>query len=178
MKKTIFKKVFITGLIIGTIGVSYGLYLFNMPHRDIQAAEIFVEIQASQLVAEFLNDIDAANTKYLDEEGESKVIVVSGTVKSITVDQKNQKVVLLMKDDDNAGVSCTFTAATNKSADLLIISDQVSIKGVVRSGAEVDEDLGLTEDVIMEKCDVVGANEKLASHGLFGQSNKNKYCSK
>jgi exonuclease VII large subunit len=76
-------------------------------------------------------------------------------VSSIDVDMNKQQVVLLKDSSQKAGVSCTFTANTNLNALKLKKGEQVTIKGVIRSGAGYDEDLEMYEDVIMEKCDVL-----------------------
>ena len=112
-------------------------------------------MDASELVLEYLANADLANEKYLEQEGDSKVIAITGTVSSIDEDLNHQKVVLLKNADENAGVSCTFMAVTNANATKLKPGDKVTIKGVIRSGAGYDEDLELYEDVIMEKCDVI-----------------------
>ena len=142
----------ITSLLIGG-GIAF--YLFNMPHRDVQAASADFTISASALVQEYIKDKTCANEKYLQEEGESKILLVSGVITSIDEDLNHQKVVLLKGADTKAGVSCTFTSATNVHAENLEVGDLITIKGVIRSGAGYDEDLDLYEDVIMEKCDVV-----------------------
>ena len=74
---SLIKKFLIAGLVLGALGAGYAYYLFNMPHRDVQSVEVFAQLDASELVAEFLNDATTANEKYLDSEGESKVIVVT-----------------------------------------------------------------------------------------------------
>ena len=155
MKKSLIKRIVIIGLLVASVGGGYAFCLFNMPHRDVQSIDAFVELDASDLVAEFLNDADAANEKYLDTEGESKVIIVNGVVESIQLDQNDQKVVLLKQSGNLAGVSCTFTVKTNVNTENLMQGQHVSIKGAIRSGAEIDEDLDLVEDVILEKCDIV-----------------------
>jgi len=43
----------------------------------------------------------------------------------------------------------------DKNVEGLKIGDYIKIKGVIRSGAEIDEDLELYEDVIIEKSDIV-----------------------
>lgn len=154
-KKKIIKRILIV-LAVGLLaGIGIVLYLFNMPHRDVQAAAADFRYTASEIVNEYLSDADKANAKYLDEEGESKILEVSGAVFSITEDFNQQKVVLLKGENDKAGVSCTFTAETNASVASLKIGDQVIIKGVIRSGASYDEDLGMYENVIMEKSKIV-----------------------
>ena len=148
------KKIIIGIIVVGSLGGSYGLYVFFMPHRDVQSVDAFATISANDLVAEYLKDNAAANLKYLADDGDSKVLNVTGRVSSIETDQKNQ-IVLILKDDGAAiGVSCTFMESTNKNAEKLKIGDQVKIKGVLRSGVDEDSEL-LEEDVIIENCDVV-----------------------
>jgi len=113
MNKKVIKRI---GLIIGIIivmGGVYGASQFFMPHRDVQSVKAFVEISAKQLVDEYLVDKNVANQKYLDAEGESKVIIVKGVIKSIEVDQNNQKVLVLKSNNDKLGVSCKKLKKTN-----------------------------------------------------------------
>ncbi len=153
MKKKILKWgviLLISGL---AIGGSIVLFMFNQPHRDVQASSADYKMKASQLVNEYLTDAQTANDKYLDEEGESKIFEITGTISEITEDFNHKKVVLLKNIDDKAGVSCTLLDTTN--AESLNIGDVITIKGVIRSGAGYDEDLELYEDVIIEKCDII-----------------------
>lgn len=153
MKKSILKwgiTIIISGLVIGG---SIVFYMFNQPHRDVQATTADYKMEAAQLVDEYLADLQSSNDKYLDEEGESKIIEVTGTISEISKDMNNQTVILLKNKDDNAGVSCTLLPITHTKK--LSIGDLVTIKGVIRSGAGYDEDLGFYEDVIMEKCDII-----------------------
>ncbi|PHS64787.1 MAG: hypothetical protein COB12_07675 [Flavobacterium sp.] len=153
------KKIVKRGLIIIALGIVIGggifLYMFFQPHRDVQATKTDFQLEAKQIVDEYLKDANVANDKYLQEEGDSKIIEVSGVISEISEDFNNQKVLLLKGKGENAGVSCTFTSATNKNAATLKVGDQVTIKGVIRSGAGYDEDMEMYEDVIMEKCDIV-----------------------
>lgn len=145
-------------LLIGLLTLSGGgivVYILNMPHRDVQSASTDYTLKSSQIVNEYLADAQKANEKYLDNEGDSKIIEVSGTIYKISEDFNSNKVVLLKSESDKAGVSCTFSTETNNHAGNLQKSQDVTIKGVIRSGASYDEDLGMYEDVIMEKCDLV-----------------------
>lgn len=153
------KKIITWGLAIAlsgiVIGVASALYMFNMPHRDVQSTPVDFQMEAKILVDEYLKDANKANDRYLQEEGESKIIAVTGIVASVDEDMNHQKVVLLKGAGEHAGVSCTFMASTNVNAEKLKNGDQVTIKGVIRSGAGYDEDLELYEDIIIEKCDVL-----------------------
>ena len=141
----------LTGIIIAA-GVI--IYLFNMPHRDVQAASADYSINAEEIVNEYLTNALVANEKYLDAKGESKILAVNGIVHEITEDYNGDKVVLLKSDNMQAGVSCTFTPETKAQAANLIVGDQVIIKGVIRLGASYDEDLEMYEHVIMGKSSI------------------------
>ncbi len=155
MKKKIIKWGLALALSGIVIGVASALYMFNMPHRDVQSTPVDFQMEAKILVDEYLKDANKANERYLQEEGESKIIAVTGIVASVDEDMNHQKVVLLKGASELAGVSCTFMANTNLNAEKLKNGDQVTIKGVIRSGAGYDEDLEFYEDVIIEKCDVL-----------------------
>lgn len=142
----------VSGIIIGG-GII--LYLWNTPHRDVQASNTDYTLQASLIVNEYLADAEKANEKYLDEEGDSKILEITGKVSEVSEDFNNNKVVLLKSDSDKAGVSCTFTPKTNTNADSIQKGETVTIKGVIRSGASYDKDLDMYENVIMEKCDLI-----------------------
>ncbi len=147
MKKSV-KYLLFTGIAGLIIAGSIGLYMFYMPHRDVQGEKASYTIEAEQFVTEFMNNISESNAKYLDN-----VVIVSGTVSEINEDQLKQKVVVLKTA--NSGVGCTFIEATNANAEKLSEGDKVKIKGIVRMGASYDEDLDLAEYAILEKCDIV-----------------------
>ena len=142
----------IAGLIIGGGTI---LYMFNMPHRDVNSTEADYSITASQLVIEYLDDNVAANEKYLAEDGESKILEVTGIVAKISEDYSGQSVILLKNNEDKAGVNCTFSIENKTHVDNIEIGQSVKIKGVIRSGATYDEDLELYENVILDKSSLI-----------------------
>jgi hypothetical protein len=148
MKSKIIKV--ILGIVL--IGVAYVAYVWFMPHRNVQSITAFQTIEATDLVNAFIANKEKANGVYLDsEEGESKVLIIKGNVTEISKDQLGQQVVLLKNKNDKMGVSCSFTLGTNSQVTAIKIGDYISIKGVIRSGAEYDSDLDLIENVIIEK---------------------------
>lgn len=150
------KKIIIVVALIALSVIVYVAYLWFMPHRDVQSTKADAEVTASALVDEFLTDAGVANAKYLDAEGESKVLIISGEVAKIDTDQLGQKVLLLKSNpSDKLGVSCTFTVETNSQVSGVKIGDQIKIKGVIRSGAEYDEDLDLIINAVVEKSSIV-----------------------
>lgn len=153
------KKSIKIGIIILAVGVlivgGVGLYLFNMPHRNIQSTKTDFEITAASLVAEYLENPEQANAKYLDAEGESKILEVTGEVASVTEDFNKNVVVLLKSSGQAAGVSCTFLSTSGPIQNSISKGQQIKVKGVIRSGASYDADLGFYENVILDKCDLI-----------------------
>lgn len=153
------KKIIRIGIITVVAGIviagATGLYMFYMPHRDVQSVKVDYKLNSSEIVAEYLADANAANSKYLAADGDSKVLEVTGVVKNISEDFDGNKVVLLKADSDKAGVSATFTPETSAHAATLNPGQNVTVKGVIRSGAAYDSDLELYENVILEKSDIV-----------------------
>lgn len=154
-KKKNIKILLALGGAVTLIAILAGFYFFNMPHRDVQTSKTDYNLTATQLVIEYLSSPKSANDKYLEEEGESKILAVSGNILTIDRDQNNQLVVLLKDSESKAGVSCTFMESTNENGSKLQIGQHTTIKGVIRSGASFDPDLDMYEDVILEKCDVI-----------------------
>ncbi|MCF6367064.1 MAG: OB-fold putative lipoprotein [Bacteroidales bacterium] len=147
MKKSV-KYLLFVGIVTIIIIGGIGLYMYYMPHRDVQSEKASYTVKAEQFVNDFMNNISESNAKYLDN-----VVIVSGTVSEISEDQLKQKVIVLKTE--NSGVSCTFIKETNANAEKLSAGNQVKIKGIVRMGASYDEDLDLAEYAILEKCDIV-----------------------
>ena len=145
--------------IIGGLGilivVSVFAFLFFTPHRNIEKTKADYQMPAQDLADEYLNAYKASNEKYLDSEGESKVLEVSGNIASITKDFNDQTVILLKDNTGLAGVSCTFTLENTITLAGLEKGQQITVKGVIRSGARFDNDLELYEHVIMEKCSLI-----------------------
>ncbi len=144
--------VVVAGLFIGA-GVVY--YLFNMPHRDVQASATEYHLSTTELVNEYINNRDAANSKYLAEDGNSKILEVTGTVARVSENFNGQQVVLLREQKDKAGVSFTFSPETNANAAGLQTGQTVTIKGVIRSGVHYDDDLDMYVNAVVDHSDLV-----------------------
>ena len=154
-KKKIIKwalRIFLIGSITA-IGVF--LYVWFMPHRDVQSTPVDYKMTASELVQEYLDGSNEANEKYLQEDGESKILAVTGIVSDISEDMERNAVILLKEDGKELGVLCNFMKETNKNTKSLNIGNMITVKGVIRSGAEYDEDLDLYEDAILQGCDII-----------------------
>ena len=153
-RKKIIKISLIVVLTILVVAGGTALYLFNMPHRDVQKTKSDFSYTSNEIVAEYLKDPEAANQKYLDEEGESKILEVTGNVADISTDFNGQTVVLLQSEGSPAGVSCTFPKDMEAAA-TFEIGQSITVKGVIRAGAGYNEDLEMYENVILDKCSII-----------------------
>ncbi len=153
------KKILIIVAILALVGVlaggGIGLYMFNMPHLDVQNSEANYSLTTTELVDEYLSNALTANEKYLSEDGNSKILEITGTVAKISENYDGQKVVLLKEETDMAGVRCVFLDETSVNASDLKVGEKTTIKGIIISGAAYDEDLELFEHVILDKSDVI-----------------------
>ena len=132
----------------------YAFYLWNKPHRNVQNVKAFASVTAEGLVKEFSDDPAAANQKYLSSDGNSKVLIVTGRISSISMNQKQEKMVLLKEEDHPVGVMCTFAAATNAHTEGMKPGDIIHVKGAITSGSSYDKDLDLYEHALLVQCDV------------------------
>lgn len=88
--------------IVGVVGVSYGLYVWFKPHRDVKDEKAIV-ISANAIFDSFTVNEKRANDLYLN-----KAIQVNGKVSKVLKNQDGQAVVYLETTDPIFGVNCTF----------------------------------------------------------------------
>ena len=154
-KKRVIRTIAVLGVAGLLIGGGIGLYMFNMPKRDVQATQTDFTLSTSQIVSEYLSDSEAANQKYLSADGDSKILEISGELSKISENYNGQKVVLLKNAQDKAGVSATFSPESNNHLNGIQIGQVITVKGVIRSGASYDEDLEMYENVVLDQSDIV-----------------------
>lgn len=153
------KRIIKVAAILATIGIlsaiTVAVYMFYMPHRDVLSARADFSVTSSTLVSEYLTNGQKANSKYLAADGNSKILEVTGQISRISEGFGDQIVVLLKGEGDRAGVNCYFEKETESALASLSTGDKITVKGVIRSGASFDEDMGIYEHVIIEKCSIV-----------------------
>ena len=84
------------------VAISYGLYVWNKPQRDVQD-EKAVAIAAVAIFDSFTMNETKANELYLN-----KAIQVTGEVSEFKKNQDGKAVVYLKSTDPVFGVNCTF----------------------------------------------------------------------
>ena len=114
--KPILKKILLVVSVVILVAISYALYQWYKPHRNVQS-ETAVTISAAQLYQAF--QANEKNPAYLD-----KAVQVSGTVAETKINQAGKTVCYLETNDPAAIINCTFTDSTTVQA-----GQPVSIKG-------------------------------------------------
>jgi hypothetical protein len=124
-------------LVLAVIAVvAAWMYTFRVSKPSVASRKTDVTISAPALLKAFETNEDSANAKYLD-----KVVLVSGTVNSVSKDSMGYSV-YLKENEDISGIICSFDNGTLDTADVKT-GMQVNIKGLCT---------GYLMDVVMNKC--------------------------
>lgn len=102
--------------IVGAVAV---VFYLNKPNRSV-SGEKGIEVTATQLVKEYQENENTANTKYLD-----KAIQVTGSIAEVSKNQDGKTTVMLTSEDPMTGVFCTL----REDAGNLSAGSNVTIKG-------------------------------------------------
>lgn len=127
------KKIFRIAIIIILTAISIaamGIHLFSKPHQGIRNETPVLSINSSLLVADFENNENVANSKYL-----GKIIEVTGMI------TEKDSASVILKANDLAGVNCAMDK--NYSISTLREGQQVKIKGICT---------GVLTDVVLVDC--------------------------
>jgi hypothetical protein len=126
-------------IFIGTITAGY--LLWNKPHKNVKDAAA-IEVTATDLYNLFIADSSKSKSLYVD-----KIILVSGRVEKISVNQQLQDIILLKTGVTGAYINCTMENKTIGVKD----HDTVSIKGICSGYISGDIDMGLPGDVFLTR---------------------------
>jgi len=141
----------IVAFCITILAAGIGLNMYFEPHRDVKTAPVFDEFDVDDFTTEFLNDPKVAQEKYLADDGDSKIVEISGTISSIDTNLKGEIVIELRGEKKEAGARFTLMDDQKEAAAKLKIGDKTKITGVVSAGAEFDKDFNFYLDAILEQ---------------------------
>lgn len=136
-KKTILGIILVLAATAGGIGY----YMYNKPHKDVQAADA-VKITAPELYAAFVKDSAAANKTYT-----GKVLEISGEVVKSELDQQQNVFVHLKAGEDGSIINCSMEEKITPFK----TGDKVTLKGVCDGYNPGDTDMGLPGDVVVNR---------------------------
>ncbi|CAN5246559.1 hypothetical protein BH11BAC6_BH11BAC6_03300 [soil metagenome] len=96
------KKLVIIITVVFMAAITYALYEWNKPQRDVQDEEA-IKVSAGAIFDSFTVNEPTANQLYLN-----KAIEVTGEVAEFKKNQSGQAVVYLKTNDPVFGINCTF----------------------------------------------------------------------
>lgn len=134
------RNILIFFIAIAVIAGVTGYMIWNKPHLNVKDATA-IKITAVDLYKIFTTDSANANSKYVNT-----VVVVSGEVKQISLNQQNQQIILLKTQAPDASVNCTMEGNTNN----IKAGDTISVKGIC--SGYINGDMGLAGDVFLIRC--------------------------
>ncbi|MDP3666996.1 MAG: hypothetical protein Q8R50_09980 [Sediminibacterium sp.] len=155
MTKKNLKKIGLTILVLVIIAGGFGMFMWNMPHRDVQSAKADAVLTVKKLTSEFTTDQAKANAKYLSSDGNSKILMVTGRVNSITTNQMGETVMVLKDAGAKVGVNASFTLHTSKNVALIKVDDIIKVKGAITAGNSYNADMDIYEHAVLVQCDIV-----------------------
>jgi hypothetical protein len=142
---------FLAVICLGLLAAGMGLDIYFKPHRDVKTVPVFDEFDVDDFTAEFLEHPDKARDTYLAEDGESKIVAMTGTISAIDTNLAGH-IVIELRGKREAGARFTLMPEENGKAADLHVGDQAKITGVVSAGAEFDPDFNRYLDAILEQC--------------------------
>ena len=133
------KKILLVLAVLATGITCY--FMWNKPHQDVKDADA-LKISAIDLYNTFITDSAKAKSAYTD-----KVLLVSGEVNRVSLNQQGQQVVLIKTDVTGAFINCTM----EEEKEILKTGDDITIKAVCNGYISGDTDMGLPGDVFLTR---------------------------
>ncbi len=137
------------------IAVAFLPNMLRLASRAVPEVSTDLSCQAGEIVNDYLRDANKSEKKYFRKEGFPKVLKITGTVAELYENAKGQKIVLLKDKNAKAGVIATFMNESNSLLEDLVAGDEITLKGVIQTGAYFDTDLEIYEDVVLDKSEII-----------------------
>ncbi len=140
----IFRKKNIALLIVLLLaaGAFTGYHFYNKGPVNIQKANA-QQVAATTLYNDFIADTAVAQKKY-----SGKILLVSGNVADVSLNQQGQSIILLKTSNGGGFINCTLQKKTTG----IHKEQSIKIKGICSGLGEADVELGLQPDLYLERC--------------------------
>ncbi len=132
-------KKYLKYILLLTVVGGVGFYFYsNKPHKNMTKAAVEMQLSSIQLFADFENNEEEANGKYLD-----KIMEVSGKVKEISLDEEGRTSITLESGSEMFGVICQLDNLTKHARTNFKEGEEIKLKGICT---------GVLMDVILVRC--------------------------
>ena len=119
-------------------------FVYNKPHKDIEASKADFKTTETKLVEAFDVNPQEANTKY-----NNKVLAFEGEISEIIKDDSLSSIVF--HRSDSYSITCEVLPEYNNKALQLQAGSVLKVKGLYVGFMEVDPDFGLPGDIKLKK---------------------------
>ena len=116
--------------------------VWNKPHENILSAR-GIETTAPELYSSLTKDSPSMKSKFIN-----KVVTVSGEIKQVSKNQKEQQIILLKTNTPDGAVNCTM----EEKLDNIRPGETIVLKGICSGYIGGDLDIDLPGDVILTRC--------------------------
>lgn len=136
------------GVVVVVSLLAYGIYLYNLPHRNVAEASADEKLTATALIQYFLEKPAEAQQHFLKEDGNSLILEVTGQVIGSETDFNNHTILIF--GDTSLPVQI-YAYMEDSSFVSPKTGTMVTVKGAISAGAEIDELLGIYTPVRLAK---------------------------
>lgn len=133
------------------LGAGFGLDIWFAPHRDVRTAPVFEEFDVHDFTTEFISNYQSATEKYLSDDGDSKIVTMTGTITEIDTNLNEEIVIELSGENTEASARFTLAYDQMEKASELKAGDKTKLTGVVSCGAYFDSDFNRYIDAVLEQ---------------------------
>jgi hypothetical protein len=130
---------------IVVVGAAFAFYFYNKGPLDVKKAT-GIKVNAYNLYQTYFKDSLLAVKKY-----SNKIVETTGVVAQVTLNQQNQRVVLIITNETGAFINCTMEDSTT----VIKEDETVKIKGICSGIMGMDASMGILGDVYLSRCYVI-----------------------
>lgn len=142
MQKKTGKNIFLFFIAIIAVAVIIIYQIWNEPHKNIKSAT-GIETTATNLYSDLTKDSANMKAKLV-----GKVVIVSGEIKQVLKNKKEQQILLLKTNTSGGSVNCTM----EENIKDIKMGDKIIIKGICSGYIGGDLDMDLPGDVFLVRC--------------------------
>jgi hypothetical protein len=142
MKQKTKKILILSFLALLGLAACIGFYFYNKGPLDVKHSN-GIPVNANELYSIYSSDSLKANKKFT-----SRVLLVRGEVSEVSVNSRQQKIIMIKTGAPGAYVNCTLEESTENINE----SDKVSIKGICSGIGQGNAELGIMGDVYLTRC--------------------------
>jgi hypothetical protein len=132
-------------LLLAIVAGYFAWQVYNKPLATLHDAKPEREVNAEQIFADFAENEESANKKYL-----GKVIRISGAVLDLNLNANEYSTIYLDANDAMGSVSCQLEKGEEAKAEKLNSGQLVTVKGKCT---------GFTMDVVLTQCIIEQSTE-------------------